>query len=411
MSIFKEIPPTAGFPIRIRDFLSIFNIKNYRNFLEDDFKKYLNTSFAKITCSGTAGLYLILESLKDSSGKKTILIPSYICPSVPLAIKMAGLKTLVCDINQYDFNFNLLQLEELCRKNNDILAIVAAHIGGIPLDFDAVENIAKKQGIFTIEDCAQGLGAVYKGKKVGTIADFSFFSLARGKGLTIYEGGAVVTNKKEYKGIIDDKIRLLVKDDFMSEGIKILELFGYSIFYRPELFWFVYRFPEVYWSLQGNKFKAESEYFEADFPVHNVSSVRKTIGHLNFYRLEQEIAEQRQKALYYIEGLKDIVGVKIIKEPPGCRASYPFLTIIFNDIDKKKRALRIFRNLGLGVSELYTSAIGSYDYLKDIIRDNNYPGGDYLAARQITLSTSVFLKKKEQNLILNIVKSVISKNL
>ncbi len=407
MSIFKEIPPTAGFPIYAKDLASLFKIKGKGFSLEEDFKKYLNVNFARLTCSGTAALYLILESLKDLSDRKTVAVPSYTCPSVILAIKRAGLKIVICDINQHDFNFNPAQLENICKDNNDILAVIAAHLAGIPVDMDSIGKITKKQSIFIIEDCAQSLGAIYKDKKVGTIGDFSFFSMARGKGLTIYEGGMLVSNRKEYEEVIDNKIQKLVKEDFISECVKILELFGYAIFYRPGLFWFVYELPGIIWSFQGNKLKAESEYFEYNFPVHKVSNIRDSIGHMNFYKLDQEIAGQRQKALYYIENLEGVEGIRIIKESPGVsRASYPFLTLIFDTVDRKKKALKVFRNSGLGVSELYTSAVCGYDYLKDIIRDNACPGGNFLAERQITLSTSVFLKKKEQGLILKAIKDM-----
>jgi len=60
MSLFREIPPTAGFPLYWKDFLSIFKAKNPEDVLERDFKHYLNVHYAKVTCSGTTALYLIL---------------------------------------------------------------------------------------------------------------------------------------------------------------------------------------------------------------------------------------------------------------------------------------------------------------------------------------------------------------
>ncbi len=176
MGILREIPPTAGFPLYAKDFLSICLQKNREGTLEEDFRRYLNVPYAKLTYSGTAAFYLILESLKKVSAKKTVIIPSFVCPLLPLAIHRAGLRVKVCDINKDNFNFDSPKLEALCL-NNDILAIVPVHLAGIPVDFEGIKQIAKDRRIFIIEDCAQALGAAYKDKKAGTVGDFSFFSV------------------------------------------------------------------------------------------------------------------------------------------------------------------------------------------------------------------------------------------
>ncbi len=421
MSIFREIPPTAGLPVYADDIRFLFKTRNccpskadnktlgfinQPDSLENDFKRYLNVDYAKVTYSGTAALYLILESLKELSGRKTVILPAFLCPLVPLAVKRAGLNIEICDINKNDFNFNLSELEEICSKNNDILAIVPAHLGGIPLDFDSISRISKTHGIFIIEDCAQSLGAEYREIKLGALGDFSFFSLCRGKGLTIYEGGVITAKNKESAVIIARKEEQLIKRGFISETLKMLELFGYWLFYRPCLFWFVFRLPQIFWNLRGDRFRANIEYFEDAFPMHKVSEFRKSLGHMSFYRIDEQIDKQRQKADYYIQGIQDIPGIRIIKEPKEARASYPYLTLIFDDPDKRLRALRIFESSGLGISQIYTAALTGYEYLRRIIPDKNCPRADYLALRQMTLSTSTFLKNKELDLIVSILKKL-----
>ena len=401
MSLFREIPPTAGFPLYWRDLRSTFKIKYSRDVLEDDFKNYLKVDYARVTCSGTAALYLVLETLKELSSRKTVIIPSFICPLVPLAIQRAGLTIEICDINKGDFNFNFEALEELCLKNPDILAIVPVHLGGIPLDFDPIKNISNQYGIFLIEDCAQSLGATYQDKKVGTLGDFSFFSLCRGKGLTLYEGGVVVTHRKDYGAVLGKKIDQFVKDDFILESLRVLELFGYWLLYRPSFFWFVFSLPQIFWNLQGKRFKALMEYFTIDFPIHRVSKIRRLIGHVHFYHLEEEIEKQNQKASYYIDGLKNIEGVQVIKAPEYGRGNYPYLTLIFDTPEKREMALKQFENSGLGVSQIYVCAITDYEYLKSILPDRPCPNARYLAEREITLSTSTFLKEEDLDSVLN----------
>ncbi len=404
MSLFREIPPTAGLPILLKELLPSFSHKK-SELLENDLVKYLNIPYAEITYSGTAAFYIILETIKNLSSKKTVVIPSFICPLVPLAIIRAGLKVLVCDIEKNSFNFEAEQLREICTKNNDILSILALHLGGIPTDFNLIQNLAKDNGIFIIEDCAQSLGAIYQGKPTGSLGDFAFFSLCRGKGLTIYEGG-VVTSKPEFAKSIRETIKQIVKNNLPSEGLKILELFGYWIFYRPFLFWFVFRLPQIFWEIQGKTEKAFIEYFSSDFPLHRVSEIRKNTGHREFYRLGQEITKQREKVEYYLNRLNGISSIKTITESKGNYSNYPYLTLIFDQPSKREQALNIFRNSGLGVSRIYLSAITDYTYLKDIYAPYDCPNARYLAERHITLSTSVFLENKELDSIIEKIRQI-----
>jgi len=406
MSIFREIPPTAGFPLYAKDFLPLFLKKNRRGTLEEDIQDYLSVPYAKITYSGTAAFYLILESLQDLSSKKTVIIPAFICPLVPLAIHRAGLRVAVCDINKDDFNFDAHQLEALCVNNNDILAILAVHLGGIPVDFEKIKQIAQKNKTFIIEDCAQSLGAIYQNKKAGALGDFSFFSLCRGKGLTIYEGGVIVTKNKYYPVRIDATMARIVNKDFFSETLKILELFGYWIFYRPKLFWWAWRLPQIFWDWRGEHLRAVTEYFTPDFPLHEVSRPRKSIGHVVFNRLEKEIDKQREKACGYIEGFKDSPGITFITEPEGVKATYPYFTIVFNDPAKCQKAREAFKGSGLGVFQIYAMAITDYRYLKGIVENTDCPNARYLAQNHITLTTSTFLRTKDLNFVVNTIKNI-----
>ena len=91
MSVFKEIPPTAGFPLQPTDLL----VSPHPGRLQEDFKRYTGLSYVRIACSGTASFYLILESLKKISPRRTVVIPSFVCPLVALAIAKAGMKAEV----------------------------------------------------------------------------------------------------------------------------------------------------------------------------------------------------------------------------------------------------------------------------------------------------------------------------
>jgi dTDP-4-amino-4,6-dideoxygalactose transaminase len=168
----------------------------------------------------------------------------------------------------------------------------------------------------------------------------------------------------------------------------------------------VFRLPQIFWYWQGKPLKALTEYFTVDFPIHKVSRIRKLIGHINFGRLNKQIDEQRQKVSDYTQGLKDVQGIKLITESPGSRAVYPYLTLLFNDSLKRQRALNVFKNSGLGVFQIYASAITDYDYMKDVVGNKLFPNARYLAEREITLTTSTFLKTKDLDSIVRIIKNL-----
>ncbi|MFA5177492.1 MAG: DegT/DnrJ/EryC1/StrS family aminotransferase [Candidatus Omnitrophota bacterium] len=406
MNLFREIPPTAGLPIYTRELALALRKRNPRGSLEEEFKNYLGVPYAAVTYSGTAAFYLILEALKTLSPKKTLIIPSFICPLIPLAVKRAGLKVVVCDINRDNFNFEAGQLRELCsRHRNDLLAIVPVHLAGIPADIATLQKIARENRAFIIEDCAQSLGALYQGQKTGTRGDFGFFSLCRGKGLTIYEGGVLVC-KPEFIPAVSAAIKCFAKDARFPESLKVLELFGYWIFYRPLLFWFAFRLPQIFWEIQGRTEKAFIEYFTADFPLHKVSGIRKRLGQAMFPRLETAIAKQRLLASAYIAGLKDAAGIKLITEAAGDSSNYPYLTLLFNESAKRDQALHIFKDSGLGVSRIYLAAITDYDYLKSIVGDQPCPNARYIARNHLSLTTSTFLKPEELSLVIEKIKKI-----
>ncbi len=406
LGLIREIPPTAGWPVNIINLLPPLFKRVPKGTLEEDFRKYLGAEAALLTYSGTAALYLILESIKSVSGKKTVVIPAFICPLVPLAIKRAGLNVLACDINPDNLDFDMKQLRGICAENKDVLAVIAVHLAGIPAVMDEIFRAAENNDILIIEDCAQSLGAEYKGRKTGTLGDFSFFSLCRGKGLTIYEGGLAVTNKPRYARLLKDTYARICGPDISSESLKIAEMFAYSIFYRPALFWFAFRMPQIFWKICGDPVRAIGDYFEMNFPTHKVSRFREHVGHINFPRLDMEIQKQREKADFYIKRLQAIPGITVIKEPEQAKANYPYITLIFNSEKKRDRALKILGNTGLGISQIYLQAITDYAYLKGLCPGQECGNARRIAAQSITLSTSCFLKEKEMTIIVEPLKKL-----
>ena len=120
------------------------------------------------------------------------------------AITYCGAKPVFVDVNERTYTMDPAGLEEALTPRTK--AIIPVHLFGQPADMDPILKFARKHGLFVVEDAAQAHGAVYKGRKVGTLGDAACFSFYPGKNLGAFgEAGAVVTNSDE----LQEKVRIL----------------------------------------------------------------------------------------------------------------------------------------------------------------------------------------------------------
>src|SRR5207249_6624884 len=98
------------------------------------------------------------------------------------------------DIDPETFNIDPVRVEAAITPKTR--AIVPTHLYGQPCDMEPIMAAARAHGLLVIEDCAHALGATYKGRKVGTFGNASFFSFQMLKPLNTYGGGVAVTNDR-----------------------------------------------------------------------------------------------------------------------------------------------------------------------------------------------------------------------
>jgi len=114
------------------------------------------------------------------------------------AILMARGVPVFADVQPFTGNIDPNDIEH--RITPRTKAILVVHWAGYPCDMDAIHAIAKKHGLVVLEDAAHAFGASYKGKKIGTISDFTSFSFHEVKNMTSFgEGGILTTNIKEMR--------------------------------------------------------------------------------------------------------------------------------------------------------------------------------------------------------------------
>jgi len=140
--------------------------------------------------SGTAGLHLCLRALGIGEGDE-VIIPSFTFISAGNVILYERARPVFVDIEPRTLNLDPCKLERSITSKTR--AIIAVHTFGHPADLDPIMDIARKRGLPVIEDACEAIGARYRGRPVGGIADFGVFGFYPNKPITTGEGGMVVT--------------------------------------------------------------------------------------------------------------------------------------------------------------------------------------------------------------------------
>lgn len=157
---------------------------------EKEFAARMQTKYALGVTSGTAALHCAVAALEIGPGDEVIL-PAWTWHSCFNAVVFAGALPVCAEIDS-SFNIDPAQIEKHITPQTKV--IMAVHLQGNPCQMDRILAIAKKHNLRVLEDCAQSVGASYKGRPVGSIGDIGIYSLQLNKTITAGEGGAVVTN-------------------------------------------------------------------------------------------------------------------------------------------------------------------------------------------------------------------------
>lgn len=177
--------------------------------LEKEAAAYCGAKYGVGVASGTDALILSLKALDIKEGDEVITTPFTFFATAE-SISIVGAKPVFADIDPKTYNIDPSLIEAKITKKTK--AIMPVHLYGQCADMDPIINIAKKRGLKVIEDAAQAIGALYKGKKAGSVGDVGAMSFFPSKNLGAFgDAGMVVTN-----------------DGKLAEKIKVLRVHGSS---------------------------------------------------------------------------------------------------------------------------------------------------------------------------------------
>ena len=162
--------------------------------LQREWAEYLGVEHCLALNSGTAALHCCLAAAGVRAGDE-VIVPAYTFSATAMAVVHQGGVPIFVDVHPRTYNIDPTKIEEKITERTR--AIVAVHLHGLPADMDEIHAIADRHGLAVIEDAAQSHGALYQGRKTGTLAACAAFSLNATKNMSGGEGGLFVTGDDE----------------------------------------------------------------------------------------------------------------------------------------------------------------------------------------------------------------------
>jgi perosamine synthetase len=170
--------------------------------LELEWARYFKVKHAIAVNSATSGLYIAVGAIGAGPGDEVITTP-FTMSATAASILVFNAIPVFADIEEDYYCISAKSISD--RITQRTKAIIAVDLFGQPYDAENIKRIAKKRGLYIIEDCAQSPGALFEGRYAGTVSDIGVFSLNYHKHIHCGEGGVVVTND----GRLAERMRLI----------------------------------------------------------------------------------------------------------------------------------------------------------------------------------------------------------
>ena len=355
---------------------------------ESSFAKFVGVNHCHVVRAARVALYLILRGISSTSPRKEVVIPAYACPSVAASVIKAGLKLVICDISEKTLSLDLNRLSDCLGR--DTLAIVAIHPFGLACEIDAIAEIGKSSGAFIIEDVAQAAGARYKGKMLGSLGDFAFFSLGPGKTLNTGDGGVIATNRN------DSEIKSALST-YSQVGLRpaltaLIKILATSYLLRPGIFWLTSKLLSAlgFWS------KPRDE-FPHDFPIGKYTNLQAAIGEYALTRLAELNRVRRANGEWITKALHDVDGLSIISPLPESDPIYHRVPIVFRDRVTRDNAHRVLLQRGIRSGKVYERSIREWGSIDYEVSKSSFQVADDIRARLLTLPSHQFITSREMH--------------
>ena len=302
---------------------------------------YVGAKYAVAVSNGTAALHVACLAAGIGEGDEVITTPITFAASANCVLYCGG-TPVFADIDPDTYNISPEELEKKITSRTK--AIIPVHYTGQPCDMDAILEIAHKHNLLVVEDGAHALGAAYKGKKIGSIADMTCFSFHPVKPVTTGEGGMIVTDNEElYRRLVLYRSHGITRDkDMMQQYEEQLQQSS-----DPAL-------QEAADMLRGDVIDPGGWYYQQLELGYNyrITDISCALGASQMDKLDHFLERRRQIAKKYDEAFADIPQIKTPWQQEGCQSGWHLYMI--QTMERSRR--EVFEGLrlaGIGVNVHY----------------------------------------------------------
>ena len=339
---------------------------------EEKMAAYCGARYGVAVGSGTAALHAACAVAGIAAGDEVITTPLTFAASANAVVYCHG-RPVFADIKEDTLNISPAEISK--HLSPATKAIVTVDLAGYPSDLDDIMSIARDRGLIVIEDACHALGAEYKGRKTGSLADMTIFSFHPVKHITTGEGGMILTDNAEFY----DKLKVLRHHGILK-----------------------------------NKPQEGAWYYEIESPGYNfrITDFQCALGISQLEKLDRFIARRREIAARYDKAFADMPESITPQEAEDVKAVYHIYIIQLRTELLKAGRREIFdalraENIGVNVHYMPLHLHPFYQ------REFGYKKGDYPKAEQyyeraITLPAFPRMTDKDIDDVITATRKVIS---
>ncbi|MDH7914347.1 DegT/DnrJ/EryC1/StrS family aminotransferase [Winogradskyella sp. SYSU M77433] len=295
--------------------------------LEAELETAFKTQHVQLVSSGTAAVSVALASAGVGAGDEVIM-PTFTFVASFEAIMMLGAIPVLVDI---DDTLTLDPKAVEAAITDKTKAVMVVHMCGSMADLNELQDICNAKDLILVEDACQAIGATYEGKPLGSVGDLGCFSFDFVKTITCGEGGAVITNNKDY---------YINADHYSDHGHDHI----------------------------GNDRGAETH----PFLGYNfrISELHAAVGLAQVKRLPEFLEIQRKFLKIFQETLSQIPEITLRTVPEGGVESGAFFNFFLPNIEITRKVIQAFKENGIDACWNYYDNnwhyIRKWDHLKDL---------------------------------------------
>ncbi len=404
--LFKRTLPPAAVPIPwnniFHSFLTLFNTSEVSKIqFQEELQSYFDMKHCHLISSGQAAFTLILKALHRLSPERDeVVIPAFTCFSVPAAIKKAGLKITLCDLDIETLDFNQEMLKEIAHKDKNkqkLLCVVPTHLFGLPADVKSCRAIFHND-IAIVEDAAQAMGNEINGFKLGSSGDIGFFSLGRGKALSAIEGGIIITNREDINRLLAEEIGALPEYSSFEKFNLLVKSLLITLFQQPNLFWLPKSLPFL---------QLGETHYKPDVKLKKISNIQCCMAKNWRKRLKLQ-QQHRQEAIrgYVYNNLTKIKDLIF----PALEDNLPLIRLpgLIRDQSIRNQVLSESEIYGFGIMPSYPKPISEIDEITRDFSYKNYPIAKKICDQVVTFPTHAYTSNTDIKNIVNYVQRLMS---